>query len=88
MGISGRTCDFLIEGNTILECDGDYHIDFKTFDVNDKTAERNVIFLYNGYKLITINTHEFNYTRSLTSLAELLTKKLGLLKKHNALLVS
>lgn len=36
---------FLKDLNVVLECDGDYHINFETYDVSDKTAQRNMLLL-------------------------------------------
>ena len=36
---------FLSDLNVVLECDGDYHIDYEKLDVSDKTAQRNMLIL-------------------------------------------
>lgn len=65
--------DFLlVDLNVVLECDGDYHVDYKRIDLLSKTATRNMIILLEGYKMISISISEFNKDRKIGELAKLI----------------
>lgn len=57
--------DFLIEGNIVIECDGDHHFNMHSMDYDEGTQFRNLHILLLGYKLILINIFEYNANRDL-----------------------
>lgn len=52
--------DFLIEGKTVIECDGEFHIDFSRYEVSFETAFRNILLLYQGYSVIVIDIYDMS----------------------------
>lgn len=67
-----RKVDFLLKDNTVIECDGDYHVDYKGFNLSHSTAWRNMTILLEGYRLLVLGIHELNKNRSVHELARLI----------------
>ena len=71
--VMGKKVDFLLADiNTILEFDGDFHINYQRRDVTLHTGMRNALYLYAGYGVVVVNVFDFNLHRSKDQLKQLL----------------
>lgn len=83
-----RHIDFYLpEDGVILELDGSVHFHPECLEYDDKSAYRNMQFLYSGYKLLVINIQEYNSNREIPELMALFKAKLAQVRKPECVAV-
>ena len=76
MEVTGRKVDFLINGELVIEVDGDFHYNPTTGIEIGRTVLRNLTYLWSGKRFLVFRLVDYNFARQTGTISSYIRNKI------------